>query len=216
MQHTPDITNPAMHKGAAKPLIAVVGRNTLAARGLAALIESVLPVAEVRIFRDFIDFSAAAPEKFFHFFITSEVLLQNPAFFTARARRTIVVVVGQMHTQIPKCFKTIDATLGEKSLVRAFLQMEQHAHGGGRLMPQHVRRETERTLESDVLTPREKEVLREIVSGHINKEIADRLNIGLTTVISHRRNIMEKLHAKSVSALTIYAVMHGIVSVDNI
>jgi DNA-binding NarL/FixJ family response regulator len=55
-----------------------------------------------------------------------------------------------------------------------------------------------------------------IVKGYINKEIADRLNIGLTTVISHRKNIMTKLGLRSVSALTIYAVMHGYINIDQI
>ena len=55
-----------------------------------------------------------------------------------------------------------------------------------------------------------------IVLGHINKEIADRLCIGLSTVITHRKNIMEKLHIRSVSALTIYAVTHGYVNIDDI
>ena len=55
-----------------------------------------------------------------------------------------------------------------------------------------------------------------IVQGLINKEIADRLNIGLTTVITHRKNIMDKLGMKSVSALTIYAVMHGYVDISKI
>ena len=39
---------------------------------------------------------------------------------------------------------------------------------------------------------------------------------GLTTVITHRKNIMEKLGMKSVSALTIYAVMHGYVDINKI
>ncbi len=43
------------------------------------------------------------------------------------------------------------------------------------------------------LTEREAEVLTLIAGGLINKQVADRLEIGLTTVISHRRNIMEKL-----------------------
>ena len=55
-----------------------------------------------------------------------------------------------------------------------------------------------------------------IVKGMINKEIADRLNIGLTTVVTHRKNIMDKLSIKSVSQLTIYAVMHGYVSINDI
>ena len=55
-----------------------------------------------------------------------------------------------------------------------------------------------------------------IVQGYINKEIADKLNIGLTTVITHRKNIMDKLGLKSVSALTIYAVMNGYVDIHKI
>jgi DNA-binding NarL/FixJ family response regulator len=66
------------------------------------------------------------------------------------------------------------------------------------------------------LSAREIEVLTLIVRGLINKEIADRLNISITTVISHRKNIMEKLGIRSVSGLTIYAVMNGYVDVDSI
>ena len=49
-----------------------------------------------------------------------------------------------------------------------------------------------------------------------NKEIADRLCISTTTVISHRKNIMEKLNVRSVSGLTIYAVMNGYIEADRI
>ena len=67
-----------------------------------------------------------------------------------------------------------------------------------------------------VLTNREIEVMSLIVQGYINKEIASRLNIGLATVITHRKNIMDKLGFKSVSALTIYAVMQGYVDINRI
>ena len=66
------------------------------------------------------------------------------------------------------------------------------------------------------LSSREIEVLVLIVRGLTNKEIADRLCISTTTVISHRKNIMEKLHMHSVSALTIYAVMNGYIEADRI
>ena len=59
----------------------------------------------------------------------------------------------------------------------------------------------------EILSAREIEVLVLITKGLINKEIADKLNISLTTVITHRKNITEKLGIKSVSGLTIYAVM---------
>ena len=71
-------------------------------------------------------------------------------------------------------------------------------------------------LQQKILSDRELEVLALIVQGYINKEIADKLNIGLTTVITHRKNIMEKLGMNSVSALPIYAVMHGYVDINQI
>ena len=46
-------------------------------------------------------------------------------------------------------------------------------------------------------------------SMRVNKEIADKLHISLTTVITHRKNIMTKLNAHSLSDVIIYAVMNG-------
>jgi DNA-binding CsgD family transcriptional regulator len=71
-------------------------------------------------------------------------------------------------------------------------------------------------MDTHDLSVREIEVLKLITKGLINKEIADRLGISLTTVISHRKNITEKLGIKSVSGLTIYAVMNGYVEADSI
>ena len=89
--------------------------------------------------------------------------------------------------------------------------MQQGGHPHGRNLPP-----LPETLNRQILSNRELEVLSLIVQGNINKEIADKLNIGLATVITHRRNIMDKLGMKSVSALTIYAVMHGYVDINDI
>ena len=66
------------------------------------------------------------------------------------------------------------------------------------------------------LSAREMEVMALVVKGNINKEIAERLNLSLPTVVSHRKNVMAKLGIHSVSALTIYAVMRGLVDVNEI
>ena len=58
------------------------------------------------------------------------------------------------------------------------------------------------------------EVLTLIAEGLINKQIAQRLDIGLTTVISHRRNLMEKLGIRSVAGLVVYALAAGYASMD--
>jgi DNA-binding NarL/FixJ family response regulator len=62
------------------------------------------------------------------------------------------------------------------------------------------------------LTEREREVLELVAKGYISKDIAAKLNISLYTVQAHRKNISGKLGIKSVSALTVYAMMNGIVN----
>jgi DNA-binding CsgD family transcriptional regulator len=66
------------------------------------------------------------------------------------------------------------------------------------------------------LSSREIEVLKLVAKGNINKQIADVLSISLHTVISHRKNITSKLGIKTVSGLTMYAVLNGLVSSKDI
>jgi DNA-binding NarL/FixJ family response regulator len=65
--------------------------------------------------------------------------------------------------------------------------------------------------DADDLTEREKEVLTLLTRGCSNKDIADRLNISVHTVISHRKNLVEKTGIKSLSGLTIYAITKKII-----
>lgn len=67
-----------------------------------------------------------------------------------------------------------------------------------------------------VLSEREIEVLRLIVSGKSNKEIADILHLSIHTVITHRKNISQKTGIKTESGLTIYAVVKNIVSLQKL
>lgn len=60
------------------------------------------------------------------------------------------------------------------------------------------------------LTTREKDVLTLLVKGLLNKEIADKLNISIHTVITHRKNIVRKTGIKTVAGLTIYAMLNNL------
>lgn len=74
----------------------------------------------------------------------------------------------------------------------------------------------ESTDQSQALSQRELDVLRLVASGNLNKEIADKLNISLNTVLSHRKNITSKLGIKTVSGLIFYCITHGYISADEI
>jgi DNA-binding NarL/FixJ family response regulator len=75
--------------------------------------------------------------------------------------------------------------------------------------------QTENLKQLETLSDREIDVLKLLVEGNANKEIADKLNISTHTVISHRKNISQKTGIKSVSGLTIYAVVKNIISIDS-
>ena len=58
--------------------------------------------------------------------------------------------------------------------------------------------------------------LRLMVKGMINKEMAETLGISATTVIFHRNNICDKLGTRSIGKLTIFAVLSGIIDINEI
>jgi len=62
-----------------------------------------------------------------------------------------------------------------------------------------------------LLSPREREVLKQIAEGYKNKEIAADLCISLKTVEKHRANLMKKLDLHNAAALTAYAIEQGLV-----
>jgi len=82
------------------------------------------------------------------------------------------------------------------------------------LQEDYVSRLQERGLEDryDLLSDREREILQMIAEGRSNKEVANLLNISLTTVETHRAHILQKLDIHSIPELILYAVRKGIIS----
>jgi len=70
-------------------------------------------------------------------------------------------------------------------------------------------------IEQEQLSERETDVLKLLVSGLSNKEIADKLFISVHTVVSHRKNITQKTGIKSQSGLTIYAISNKIIQIED-
>ena len=64
----------------------------------------------------------------------------------------------------------------------------------------------------DTVTQREREVLKLLAEGYLNKEIAEFLHISVKTVEKHRANIMNKLDLHNAPALTAYAIEKGLVA----
>lgn len=69
---------------------------------------------------------------------------------------------------------------------------------------------------SSNLSEREKNILRHVAMGSTNKEIGEKLFISIHTVTTHRKNITQKLGIKTVSGLTVYSILNGIINLEEV
>lgn len=137
------------------------------------------------------------------FVVDSEAYLLNPTFFLPRRLQTLVVMRHSRRAALNgKSAETLPPTIyfdsDEAEIEDALLSIIKAA------------KKVDAGGESQ-LSQREREVLRELSTGKTNKEIAETLCISINTVITHRKNISAKLGIHSVSGLSLYAVMNGVV-----
>ena len=189
--------------------IAIIEKNTLTALGLQTILEELIPQAVIRVFHSFEELIDDTPDMNAHYIVSTAINFEHTAFFLERRPKSIVLSAGE--SQIPIGVPVLNTFLPQEKLIKAFMNMRDRGHE-----MTHHRTKPQPQSDAPTLSAREIEVLILVTKGYINKEIADKLNIGLTTVISHRKNITEKLGIKSVSGLAIYAVMNGYVDADSI
>ena len=192
------------------PEIAIIEQNTLAALGLQTILEELIPNAVIRLFSSFGQLTDDTPDMYVHYFVSSQIYFAHTSFFMERRPKTIVLSNGEQPSLygVLTLNYSLSRNLLVKSIIQSIIQLRNYGHKNDH--PNDMQ-----AAEHD-LSPREIEVLILLTKGYINKEIANKLHIGLTTVITHRKNITEKLGIKSVSGLAVYAIMHGYIEADQI
>ena len=189
----------------------IIMENSLSSMALRSILVDITPASvEVVSYGSLAEYLANKGEaQAAHYFVSASTIFHNSDYFRPIMRRTIVFVEGEASTFVQSGFRTVDITSSEQNIVRSLLQIHQAGHPHGN----HPATKSERP---QLLSARECDVLALVVKGHINKEIADILNISLATVVFHRNNISEKLQTRSIGRLTIYAVLNNIVSLTDI
>ena len=74
----------------------------------------------------------------------------------------------------------------------------------------------EPATESTELSDREKEILVAVAKGMTNKSIAEQYHLSVHTVITHRKNLTRKTGIKSVSGLTVYAILNNLIDIKEV
>ncbi len=137
------------------------------------------------------------------YFTDSDSFLANLDYFLPRRTKTMVLVHQPESFSLPVNILSTRSSL--ETLIEQLAQFFAQENGFSNPV------ENNKGLSS-----REINVLREVVYGYTNKEIADHLHISLNTVLTHRKNITAKLGIKTVPGLTFYAIMNGVISGDEI
>ena len=175
--------------------IAIITRQALQGFGLQNILTDYFALANSKIYECNEAFSFPLVDKFDFYFVDADIAMQAFDFFIPRKAR-VVLIIDQNFSAQKNSFLCLNINQGLTSIIDQLHDI------------------TEDLLKSDeqeqnTLSNREIDVLKLIIKGHINKEIADLLNISLNTVLTHRKNITSKLGIKTVSGLTFYAMMNG-------
>jgi DNA-binding NarL/FixJ family response regulator len=140
-------------------------------------------------------------------------------------RPDVRVLILSMHDNEQYLFEAIKAGASgyvlksavDRDLVeacRAAMRGEPFLYPGGvrALMRDYVERARAGEVgRSEILTPREEEIVKLVAEAHTNEEIAQMLFISKKTVERHRANILEKLGMSDRVELTRYAIRRGLV-----
>lgn len=193
------------------PCFAIIDRNTLESIALKDILWELFNHVEIHSYDSMDKFIRDSNRHFVHFFVSTEMLFSDSDEFDTLKHMTTVLTDGESPNMDLSGYRTLDITASEEDIVTRLMELQKIGHYG-ELKPVTAGEATKKNKLSD----REKEVLKLMAKGLINKEIAKELDISTTTVIFHRNNICDKLQTRSIGKLTVYAVLSGIVSIKEI
>jgi DNA-binding CsgD family transcriptional regulator len=183
--------------------IAIITPNTMLGLGCQLLLIDFFNPDRIHVFSNLNEL-LNHNEPFEYIFLTSDIYISQYDYFQPLKNRLIIITEGKTVAGSHSSIFTLDTTLTVSDLVETLQNFFASKNKKANF------------ADTEDLSRREIEVLKQVTIGQINKEIADTLNISLHTVISHRKNITRKLGIKTVSGLTVYAILNGLISTGDI
>ena len=190
------------------PCFAIIDKNTLSSTTLKRMLCNIYDQVEVCAYGTIDEYIHDSNRHFVQFFVSTDILFEHADEFETLKSQTMVISIGRNSHLENAGFNVLDVTLPENEIVGKLTQLDMAWHNSSSLG---------RGLTiADKLSTREKEVLKLMVKGLINKEISATLGISTPTVIFHRNNICEKLKTRSIGKLTVFAVLTGLIELNEI
>lgn len=165
-------------------------------------------------FSDIQTFENSYLKDYFHFVLINPTVIGFYSNFSVRnlfPKYPDAIFIALLYNYIsPETLESFDGTIDIYHTATQFSKkMIKIIENKNEVQSKHV-------SENIGLSDREKEILISVAIGLTNKEIAEKHNISVHTVMSHRKNISRKIGIKSVSGLTIYAIFNNLISENDI
>lgn len=185
-------------------IITIISPNTLVCLGLKSILSDYFSAETVNIANDYRAYTAIDADS------SSDLIFLTPGMYVMHEyfqgiKFKIVVMVDENEKSLANqtSLTFLDVSLSQSeildnlnAILKSKIKVKRDDHEG--------------------LSARETEVLKLVATGLMNKQIADILNISLHTVISHRKNLTRKLGINTVSGLTVYALLNGLIVSDDL
>ena len=134
-----------------------------------------------------------------------------------RAKAILLTMYTEEHHVLEALRAGVKGCVSKSQAAEHLLQAVRDVFAGGVYLSPHVSGAVVQAylakseLPYEPLTPRERQVLQLIAEGKSNKEVAAILEVGVSTIDSHRKHILEKLQLHNTADLVRFAVRHGLV-----
>ena len=193
------------------PCFAIIDRNTLSYVALRHVLQDMFNHVDVFAYNSIEEFIRDSNRHFVHFFVSSDILFCNAEEFDTLKSQTTILYTGSAGNIEKNGYRILDVSLSEEKIVEQLMHLQSTGKYENQISPTKSADDVVQRL-----SQREKDVLRLIVKGRLNKEIAGELGISMPTAIFHRNNICDKLQTRSVGKLTVMAVLSGLVDINEI
>jgi DNA-binding NarL/FixJ family response regulator len=191
-------------------LVTIIEKSKIIREGLSSLLRTHSMCQRLICLKSFEEcpsvFNASCPELIF---INPDQLKESPKKTRSKYHLDtkilfVGIIYGYCHKEVLDSFdETIYITDSEEVILNKLKNL-------------HKQRNQTYSSSSERLTDREKDVLKLLIQGFSNKEVADKLTISPHTDITHRKNIIEKTGIRSLAGLAVYAILNNIAEIGDI
>jgi DNA-binding CsgD family transcriptional regulator len=190
-------------------------RSELVAKGLMHYIHAIAPATAIDFFKTtpelLAKINSQSPQSPI-IFLDLQILVGEPGIFLEKIKKiySSCILVGISEHQIN------DRLLPYFDYLILVEELEEKIVKTLRLIYHPELYEYSRVENIQIISDRESDILKCVAQGLTNKEISEKLNISVHTVITHRKNITFKLGIKTIAGLTVYAILKNIISAEEV